>query len=357
MVGVCPACARMFRPRSQNAEDTVKAIKAHMKAMGNNGCQVHAAVSLATTQRQCPACVTRFVSREHAWEHLLDAWGEPNHARFRTQARQGRGPDARAMVVVDPVRIQERLLYAACQNGEHNVVRHYLDHGVSPNNGGEDGWTPLMAAASKGLGMFVHDAEDGHAKCVRMLANHPECTTLNAKNIYGQSALSFAAQEGHLGAVLELLDASGTLALEDTSKSRLTAAETARAAGFNEIANILAERTHQRQIDLLTTALTTGAASGPMDSISARIRALYDAAELDFDIRSQASTDTQGDLDRFDGVGATCAVCLNAAVEAAFVPCYHAQACSSCANEVMRNAGGCPICRQDVTSVQRIFLS
>jgi hypothetical protein len=149
-----------------------------------------------------------------------------------------------------------------------------------------------MAAAARGLGMFDR-GHDGHARVVKMLVAHPECTTINSKNRYGQTALSFAAQENHVEAVLELLG-SPELNVESTSNSGLTAAETARKAGHDHIADLIAAAAKERQLSVLLEALTTGCASGPMDSTSARIRALYHAADLDVpDDASGASTETE----------------------------------------------------------------
>jgi hypothetical protein len=304
-----------------------------------------------------------FDSHEAAWLHLVDASGEAEHDRFHTAGAVG--VDGYAVIdgvvgvtrgLEDPVRVRERLLYAASQNGEAKVVLQYLDRGASPNNGGEDGWTPLMAAAARSLGMSAPD-HDGHARIVRMLVNHPACTTLNSKNRYGQTALSFAAQENHVQAVIELL-ADSELDLEGTANSGLTAAETARRAGHSGIADVLAAAAQARQVSVLRDALEIGCASGLMDSTSARIRSLYSAADLYIpDDASNASTDTEPDIDGFDGMGAGCVVCLAAVVEVAFVPCYHAQACSRCANEVRECDGHCPVCRAPITGLQRIYLS
>eukprot|EP00035_Acanthoeca_spectabilis_P012154 m.215931 g.215931 ORF g.215931 m.215931 type:complete len:360 (+) comp15544_c0_seq11:42-1121(+) len=353
----CPCCDRVFRPRAQCRAATLTAIASHLKAKRKNGCEVHQAVCDATMRRRgCPACPARFDTAEDAWFHLVDASGEAEHDRYRTVAGAANGRAAVARQIEDPVRARERLLYAAAQNGEAEVVRQYLERGASPNNGGEDGWTPLMAAAARGLGMFAAD-HDGHARIVRLLAQHPACTTLNSKNRYGQTALSFAAQENHVQAVLELLELP-EIELEATANSRLTAAETARRAGHDGIADLLAAAAKDRQVGVLLEALTTGCASGLMDSTSARIRALYHAADLDVpDDASNASTDTEPDIDGFDGFGAGCVVCLSAVVQVAFVPCFHAQACVRCAEEVREADGHCPVCRSQITGLQRIYLS
>eukprot|EP00038_Savillea_parva_P031620 m.88806 g.88806 ORF g.88806 m.88806 type:complete len:361 (-) comp9771_c0_seq7:1867-2949(-) len=355
----CPCCDRVFRPRSQAREVSLKAVANHLKAKGKNGCEAHQAVATATMQRRgCPACASRFTSHEDAWWHLMDAAGDPEHDRYR---RPGVGEPVHAMgggrgALIDPVRAQERLLYAAAQNGEPAVVCQYLDRHTSPNNGGEDGWTPLMAAAARGLGMFAAD-HNGHARVVAMLLAHPDLTTLNSKNRYGQTALSFAAQENHVDAIVELLRRPD-LNIEATGNSGLTAAETARRAGHHGVADMLAAAARSVQLSLLLNALSHGVASGDMDSTSARIRALYNAADLDVpDNASNASTDTEPDIDTFSGVGAGCVVCLAAVVEVAFVPCYHAQLCVRCADEVREADGRCPVCRSEVTGVQRIYLS
>ena len=112
-----------------------------------------------------------------------------------------------------------------------------------------------MAAAARGLGMFA-PGHTGHAQVVQMLVAHPECTTINSKNRYGQTALSFAAQENHVDAVLELLAAPG-LDIESTSNSGLTAAETARRAGHNQIADLIAAAAKDRQVCCFTPSKMT----------------------------------------------------------------------------------------------------
>ena len=84
------------------------------------------------------------------------------------------------------------------------MVQSMLDNskrsgsGPNPNRGGEDGFTPLMTAC-----------EAGHARVVAVLAAHPRCQ-LNLKNSYGQTALSFAAQNGRFETISVLLTAGGS---------------------------------------------------------------------------------------------------------------------------------------------------
>jgi ankyrin repeat protein len=49
-----------------------------------------------------------------------------------------------------------------------------LSSGLNPDQGGEDGFTPLMTAA-----------EAGHAQVITLLTQHPLCK-INRKNRYGQ---------------------------------------------------------------------------------------------------------------------------------------------------------------------------
>ena len=51
--------------------------------------------------------------------------------------------------------------------------------------------------------------------------------------------------------------------------------------------------------------------------------------------------------------GAPCCICLNRAINAAFLPCGHAVSCLQCAQAVQMQ--GCPICRRDVARVLRIY--
>merc|ERR1711871_912126 len=99
-----------------------------------------------------------------------------------------------------------------------------------------------------------------------------------------------------------------------------------------------------------------GGASGRYDSLRARLTALCDA--LDVPAPGVRAGDANGaDDDEVpqltDGVP-TCSVCLDAAVDTALVPCFHAAFCSACATELMNGRGatapgvrrpnGCPIC-------------
>ncbi|CAE8671747.1 unnamed protein product [Polarella glacialis] len=51
---------------------------------------------------------------------------------------------------------------------------------------------------------------------------------------------------------------------------------------------------------------------------------------------------------------ASCTICMARAINAAFVPCGHAAACSEC-SEKCRRTNGCPICRKPVDTVLRTW--
>ena len=54
-----------------------------------------------------------------------------------------------------------------------------------------------------------------------------------------------------------------------------------------------------------------------------------------------------------------CSICLARPKEILFQPCGHVCACQDCANEILIDGGPkiCPICRQNVESCQRVYLS
>ena len=77
-----------------------------------------------------------------------------------------------------------RRLYSAAKEGDAPRVLAALEAGANPNHGMDDGFTPLMTAA-----------EAGHNGVVKVLTAYPTCD-VDVKNVYGQTALSFAAQNG-----------------------------------------------------------------------------------------------------------------------------------------------------------------
>lgn len=52
-----------------------------------------------------------------------------------------------------------------------------------------------------------------------------------------------------------------------------------------------------------------------------------------------------------------CKICLSGPLNAAFVDCFHMYCCYTCALKVKNNGGRCPLCRQDILSVQNLFVA
>ena len=174
----------------------------------------------------------------------------------------------------------------------------------------------------------------------------------------GQTALSFAAQNGRIDVVLALLAARGADGRPDLAalgNQGLTAGQVAQQANHPGLANLLAEADRERQVSAVFAAMTDGA---PMqrafDSLGERLIALFGATGL---APPQLAVDDEPDFD-FDGDddANVCIVCMDAPVQAALKPCWHAQYCVQCAGRVHRDLGECGVCRGRTTGVQRIFL-
>ena len=52
--------------------------------------------------------------------------------------------------------------------------------------------------------------------------------------------------------------------------------------------------------------------------------------------------------------GDMCAICFDASVDTAFVPCGHMTACLDCARRV-HQSGRCPICREPIVDILQTF--
>lgn len=104
-------------------------------------------------------------------------------------------------------------------------------------------------------------AEAGHVAVVRRLAQDERCELL-ARNVYGQSALHFGAQNGRDGAVGALLDAAEakggdvTRLLLAAKSGGSTAAEKARRAGHRALASCMAARDEGYQLTSLLHELS-----------------------------------------------------------------------------------------------------
>jgi hypothetical protein len=232
-------------------------------------------------------------------------------------------------------------LYAAVKSGDSRRVMTALAGKADPNRGGEDGFTPLMTAA-----------EAGHAVVVNLLCQHP-LTLVNAQNMYGQTALSFAAQNGRLDAVLVLCSARGAdgpVNFELVSNTGFTAAQSARSAGRSAIADVIALAAREQQMETASRALFGVGDTDPpaFDSLRDRLASLFPLSQLPAPQFPIDNDDFDLELDE----SRLCVVCMDANIETALVPCFHAQFCADCAKSLR----GCPVCRGAVHRVQRIYL-
>lgn len=171
-----------------------------------------------------------------------------------------------------PEQRKAQLLYASAKGGDAAAVKRMLSEGVLPDDGGEDGFTPLMTAA-----------EAGHADVVGLLLEAG--ADVNSHNRYKQTALGYAAappvrvSPGHLEIVRMLLKAGvdteaacadrGDL---DTVLSGYTAAELARKGGHDDVADAIAAAAAEAQLAPLREALAPGGSSaGHFDSTIGRL--------------------------------------------------------------------------------------
>ncbi|KAL8308511.1 hypothetical protein RB593_006707 [Gaeumannomyces tritici] len=91
----------------------------------------------------------------------------------------------------DGTGVQKSLRWAA-ENGYADLVKMLLDGGADAATADKNGWTPLIAASSR-----------GHVDVVQLLLS-TSGVDINSKDSDGRTALRWAAEEGH-GAVLQLL--------------------------------------------------------------------------------------------------------------------------------------------------------
>ena len=340
-VAPCPVCYRVSRPRSFDVS-AWDCVARHMQSKRHE--PLHAAAYHAAMALRCSACSLTFPSRDLAFSHLVEA-SDAAHAAC-TLRRGAAGQQTRRMeevlFVVGVPMTPAMELYAAAKGGDLQACTAMLDGGASPDATSDDGFTALMTAA-----------EAGHAPVVALLLARG--CNLNAKNAYGQAALHFAAQNGRADAVNALLaprDASfPPLDLVATAGWR-TAAELARAAGYAALADTLAVASREVYLARVQMALEYVAEGSPPDSLSLWMEAVRAAILL----AGVEGDDDEHDVEIEDGLS-RCSVCITDHVDAALRPCFHACFCENCAKAVAgQQAPRCPICRGQVTGVQRIYL-
>eukprot|EP00443_Scrippsiella_acuminata_P071300 CAMPEP_0115374256 /NCGR_PEP_ID=MMETSP0271-20121206/1862_1 /TAXON_ID=71861 /ORGANISM="Scrippsiella trochoidea, Strain CCMP3099" /LENGTH=407 /DNA_ID=CAMNT_0002797301 /DNA_START=92 /DNA_END=1312 /DNA_ORIENTATION=+ len=370
-VACCPVCARVSRPRTFNV-DAWDCVRTHIAGVARNGCEFHRAAQRALMPQSgglygCPACDQRFATCAAALSHFFEV-RDAAHESYRhrqesttesdatgtlevdmeqvtsSQRSDNRGPVAgatgweiiaEAASRFDPAayhrehvvrrawesRIAEGL-YAAAKAGDKEATVHLLNQGTDPNQRYDDGYTALMTAS-----------EAGHERIVEALMS-ATAIDVNARNNYGQTALHFAAQNGQAAVVRTLLK-NQSIDVETVCGGR-TPAEVARAAGCNEVADVLATTAAATQMSRCLAVLSEHGTQR-YDSTRARVLALCAAIGIEH---------AEDESDIVPLAGSTCSICLVAEIEAVMSPCSHACCCMDCASQMI--AGPCPVCRQHV---------
>ena len=55
------------------------------------------------------------------------------------------------------------------------------------------------------------------------------------------------------------------------------------------------------------------------------------------------------------GSSSSCAICFEAPIEGACIPCGHMAGCMACLNEIKAKKGDCPVCRGKINQVVRLY--
>ena len=140
----CPACDKLTRPRDMRI--VVGCFREHVRAHARRGCPGHGILAAALERHQCPVCEHGGGAVGGNLELLL------NHMRLHggvreVQVQQTAEPSAPPAPTTDQI---SAMCYAMAHSGNLPGVMEYLDMGADPNLGGDDGYTPLMAAAQHG---------------------------------------------------------------------------------------------------------------------------------------------------------------------------------------------------------------
>ena len=197
-IASCPVCQRVFRPRTL-VGSALQSVAAHLKAKARAGCAAHAEVRAATLGGQarpkCPCCPggTGFATATTAWAHIAAAVDE-DHQRLHmddvripqpNRPRRRGGNRGATTAAITPAQRQAQQLYAAAKGGDAATVKQMLSKGVSPDDGGEDGFTPLMTAT-----------EAGHVGIVALLLEADSDVNLHNRRVRAPSHYALADAYG-----------------------------------------------------------------------------------------------------------------------------------------------------------------
>ena len=77
-------------------------------------------------------------------------------------------------------------------------------------------------------------------------------------------------------------------------------------------------------------------------------------SDLIKDFRHLANIKNESDYDHPDD---ECTICLENPIDSIYLPCGHISSCNKCADYILKNSGVCPICRKDITAINKVFIS
>lgn len=291
-------------------------------------------------------------------------------------------------------------LMTAAEAGHAEVVRLLGDCGqCNPTLSNAYGQTALHFAAQNGrrdAAAALLDSSAGHDALAKLLnATSGGCTAAEKARLAGYTTLAddlaARAAEMQLARLVEELTAPavglrwarcarGLPPPSSTAADELNAVEHSvladalaakRAFTARELASLGIDRSAVRPSSFIRVGARAecyapvgpfGAASGPFDSLQARLIALCQAVDVPLPGARGKAGAPYGDDDDDDGPLAlddglpTCCICLSEHVDTALKPCFHASFCAGCARSLLAKRSVCPIGRCTVSGTQRIFL-
>eukprot|EP00041_Stephanoeca_diplocostata_P003697 m.37305 g.37305 ORF g.37305 m.37305 type:complete len:1163 (-) comp14544_c0_seq12:919-4407(-) len=264
-VGRCPICRKVCFYRTVLPATGWQRTLDHLaytccydlfRSLGTGACPVRGCgfVALGKSKWQVVAHLDEASDAAHV--QLLQSVAASSSGKARGTKAPKRNPQ---------LALNAKKLYAAAKGNDHVAVAELLRAATTTtevNSGGEDGYTPFMTAA-----------EAGHVATVRALAADPRCQH-NLQNVYGQTALILAAQNGRVGVLHTLLEGGGRAVDLTLRANGLTAEETAEVVGHTEAASVL--RTYGTRATAAQTA--TRALHTMVHSVLDTLRNAHDAS-------------------------------------------------------------------------------
>ncbi|KAK9083021.1 hypothetical protein Scep_029492 [Stephania cephalantha] len=80
-----------------------------------------------------------------------------------------------------------------------------------------------------------------------------------------------------------------------------------------------------------------------------------DTSPVDLTISSVENSPEKTKVKKDTDDSSSCAICLDAPIEGACIPCGHMAGCMSCLHEIKTKKWGCPVCRANIDQVLRLY--